>query len=118
MDKLTDFKMFVKKNPSLLSFVNEGSMTWQKFYEIFDLYGETNSVWQPYLKDEIVKEATKDATLGTIDWVSWFKNIDMDKMQEGIRSVERVLSVLKDFGSNEEQSNTYEPRPIYKHFED
>ena len=50
MDKKEEFKEFVKKNPRLLTFVKKGEMTWQKFYEMFDLYGENNSVWDDYLK--------------------------------------------------------------------
>ena len=38
MSKLTSFKEFVKNNPSLVKFVKEDKMTWQKFYEMFDLY--------------------------------------------------------------------------------
>lgn len=50
MDKMTNFKEFVKKNPSLLKFVREEKMTWQKFYEIYDLYGESNDIWNEYIK--------------------------------------------------------------------
>ncbi len=109
------FKDFVKKNPSLVTFVKNGNMTWQKFYELYDLYGEDEKIWKDYIKTKEIKETSE--VLAT-DLVSWFKNIDMDKMQEGIKSVERVLSVLQDFGDKNETKNTYEPRPIYKHFED
>ena len=115
MSKLPQFKTFVKDNPKLVSYVKQGDMTWQKFYELYDLYGEEESVWEPYLKKE---EETVEKAVGMADLVTWFKNMDMDKMQEGIKSVERVLSVLQDFGSKEEVTNNYEPRPIYKHFED
>ena len=115
MSKLPQFKSFVKQNPSLVSHVKEGSMNWQKFYELYDLYGEDEQIWEPYIKKE-TKEVTKEVGMG--DLVTWFKNMDMDKMQEGIKSVERVLSVLQDFGTKEEVQNVYEPRPIYKHFED
>ena len=108
------FKDFVKKNPRLVTYVKRGEMTWQKFYELYDLYGEDENVWKDYL----TKEETVASTVGMTDLVSWFKNMDMDKMQEGIKSVERVLSVLQDFGDKNEVTNTYEPRPIYKHFED
>ena len=35
-----DFKKFVKKNPRLLRYINNKEMTWQQFYEMYDLYGE------------------------------------------------------------------------------
>ena len=43
-------KNFVKLHPSFASYIKNGSMTWQKFYEMFDLYGEDSSVWNEYLK--------------------------------------------------------------------
>ena len=43
------FKMFVRSNPKLLDYVRNNQMTWQKFYEMYDMYGENNSVWDNYL---------------------------------------------------------------------
>mgnify|MGYP001030228419 CR=1 FL=1 len=48
MDKLTNFKQFVKQNPSFIKFVKSNEMTWQKFYELYDLYGEESEVWDEY----------------------------------------------------------------------
>ena len=48
MSKKDDFKTFVASKPNLASYVKDGSMTWQKFYELYDLYGENNSVWDDY----------------------------------------------------------------------
>ena len=44
--KKEEFKEFVKKNPKLITYVNNNEMTWQKFYEMYDLYGESNEVWK------------------------------------------------------------------------
>lgn len=44
------FKEFVKKNPILIKYVDSNEMTWQKFYEMYDLYGDDNSVWDKYLE--------------------------------------------------------------------
>ena len=38
MNKKDEFKNFVKKNPSLIKHVKDGSMSWQKYYEIYDLF--------------------------------------------------------------------------------
>ena len=35
-----EFKGFVKENPSLLKYVQNGSKSWQDFYEIYDIYGD------------------------------------------------------------------------------
>ena len=118
MDKMTSFKEFVKKNPSLLKFVREEKMTWQKFYEIYDLYGESNDIWNEYIKKEEV--ITTTSSIGMLDVLNWLKTINLDKMQESISSVQRVLGVLEDLGTNN-NTNTkpeYKPRPLYKNFED
>ncbi len=106
------FKLFVKKNPSLSNYVNNNEMTWQKFYEMYDLYGENSSVWDKY-----IKQAT--ATVTSFDILNWIKNVDVDTIQENINSVKRVIGVLQDLGVSKDNSkDTYKPRPLYKHFED
>ena len=42
---LDNFKKFVKENPKLVNFVRNGDMTWQKFYELYDLYGPFHDIW-------------------------------------------------------------------------
>lgn len=111
MSKIDDFKIFVKKNPNLVKYVNNGEMTWQKFYEMYDLYGEDNDIWKKYL--------TISATsVGVADLLSYFKNINLDSIQNGVNNIQRVLGVLGDIKSNKETKDEYKPRPIYKHFDD
>ena len=109
MKNIDEFKEFVRNNPSLSSFVNNGTMTWQKFYEMYDLYGSTSTVW-----DEYINNNSK-----TPDILTWLKNIDMNKLEDNINSIRRVLSVLSDVGKNTDSEVTsYTPRPLYRHFED
>lgn len=117
MGKL-EFKEFVKNNPVLYKYVKNNEMTWQKFYEMFDLYGSENDVWNDYLKKEEVVEKT--TTGGFSEIINWFKNMNLDEVQDGLNSIGRVISVLQDFGTTNETKpeSTYKPRPIYKNFED
>ena len=39
------FKAFVKQHPELAQYVRNQQMTWQKFYELYDLYGEDDQVF-------------------------------------------------------------------------
>ena len=123
--KKEEFKEFVKKNPKLITYVKNNEMTWQKFYEIYDLYGDTNDIWNSYLvkeeKKEEIKEVTKAGIAGLTlsEVVKWIKNVDLDNLQEGIGNVQRVLGVMQDFTKKDNTpKQTYKPRPLYKHFED
>ena len=113
MNNKEEFKKFVKENPKLIKYVRDGKKTWQNFYEIFNLYGNDSNAWKEYL-GEIT------ATSASIDLLSWLKGIDIDSIQNGVASLQRVLGVVEDFTRKE--SNTtkeeYQPRPLYKHFED
>lgn len=120
--KKEQFKEFVKNNPKLITYVKNNEMTWQKFYEMYDLYGEEENIWKDYLNTkEEVKEVVKTATtaFSLSEVVNWLKNVDLDGLQEGIGNVQRVLGVVQDFTKKENKEiNTYKPRPLYKHFED
>lgn len=116
------FKEFVKKNPKLITFVKKGDMTWQKFYEIYDLYGEETSAWEEYLQDNEPKELAATTTgFGIGEILAWLKNINLDSLQEGVNNLQRVVGVISDLGNKDEKTEIkeeYKPRPIYKHFED
>ena len=122
--KTKAFKEFVKKNPQLISYVKSNEMTWQKFYEMYDLYGEDENIWKDYIKKQEISSklgSSGIAGLTLSEVVNWFKNVDLDSLQESIGNVQRVLGVVQDFSKKENKDqpiNTYKPRPLYKHFED
>ena len=115
-----EFKTFVRKNPRLSEYVKKGDMSWQKFYELFDLYGEDNEVWTPYLNPSTTSNAVQTSN----DTFGWLRNLDLDSIQEGINSLQRVVGVVGDLTNKNVSSNNnlvkeeYKPRPLYKHFED
>lgn len=111
-----NFKLFVKNNPRLLRYIENKEMTWQKFYELYDMYGEDNEVWKKYLTD------SAGVSFGVNDIVSYFKNINLDNVQESINSIQRVLGAIGDLTGNSVKTsiknNNYEPKPIYQHLDD
>lgn len=119
-----NFKEFVRKNPKLITYVKNNEMTWQQFYELYDLYGEEENTWSTYLKEENkTEDAIKTATaFGLTDFIGWLKTVNLDNVQEGIGNIQRVLGIFQDFSKKdtkvEPQKNEYKPRPLYKHFED
>ncbi len=120
MDKMVEFKAFVKGKPELISYVRSGEMSWQKFYEIYDLYGDQPEVWSSYQKSVSQENKEKVATsFGLGEFLGWLKTMDLDSVQNGINSMQRVLGVLQDFGNKDNiEKPEYTPRPLYKHFED
>lgn len=122
MGNLDNFKEFVKKNPKLIKHVQGGSMTWQKFYEIFDLYGEDATAWKDYLTPEVKTAVAATATgLGFADIMNWVKNIDLNSVQNGIDNIQRVIGVMQDLSTKDsvnKPKEEYKPRPLYRHFED
>lgn len=117
MNGKEEFKKFVKDNPRLIKYVRIGEKTWQNFYEIFNLYGDDSDAWKEYLN---VEEEHVEQTVGSLDLLSWLKAIDLDSIQNGVASIQRVLGVVQDFTNKDSVSpkEEYKPRPLYKHFED
>ncbi|MBR1417185.1 MAG: hypothetical protein IJ572_05140 [Bacilli bacterium] len=112
MDKKESFKVFAKKHPELITYLNNHSnMSWQKLYEIYDIYGEDESTWEPYF--------TKSNT-NISDVLS---NIDTSKMQEHIKTAQKALGLLQDLTSKgADNINSIKgptiPRPLTKFFGD
>ncbi len=107
MDKKEEFKIFAKKHPELINYLdNHKDMSWQKLYEIYDIYGEDTSVWKDYLKTSIKLP----------EFFNTFKNVNLDEVKEGIDNFQKILGMLSGLTSKNE--TTYKPRPIYKHFDD
>ena len=119
MTKIEEFKSFVRQNPGLINYVKKGEMTWQKFYEIYDLYGENQEAWKDYLSVETVAAATT-AAVGVNEVFNWLKNINLDSVQSGVSNLQRVIGMVQDLSSKDDTKPTkeYKPRPMYKHFED
>lgn len=112
-----EFKLFVRKKPELIKYVNDGSTTWQKVYEQWALYGEENEIWNNYKKEEPVK---KEEMFNASTITDMIKKIDMNSVQKGVNSLQKMVELLQGFVVKDSVSakNTYEPRQLFKKFED
>lgn len=114
MSKIEEFKTFVKTKPNLIKHIEDGSMTWQKFYEIYDIYGENNEAWQKY-----EEERNNLPNLKTI--TDALKKIDIDSVQKKINSAQKAIDVVSDLAPTKNPNiikGPKDPRPITKLFED
>ena len=50
MSNKEDFKKFVYKNPKLIDYVKQNNISWQSLYEIYDIYGEKEEIWNECFK--------------------------------------------------------------------
>lgn len=118
------FKEFARNHPELATTVMKGDTSWQKLYELYDIYGETGDVWNNYLiRSSTIEQASTFQPSTFRDFFNTFKNIDLDSVQKGVTNLQKTVGLLQDIGlgktSNSNQSNqNYEPRPMYKYFED
>ena len=113
------FKEFVKKHPGLANYVNNNSMTWQKFYDMYDLYGESNDIWNKYFTDISSPNVKIDNIKELLQMV---RNVDLDSVQKSISGMQKAIGLIQDLGigkaSSDSSDDRYEPRPMYKYFED
>ena len=119
MSKIDEFKSFVRENPKLSTYVRENKMTWQGFYELYDLYGDKSDVWNDYLKSET--NTIKSSSPSFSDILNMAKNMDVNKVQEGITSLQKAIGLISDLfikNDNNNSKSSYTPRHIYKSFED
>lgn len=107
------FKEFVSHKPQLADFVASKEMSWQDFYELYDMYGEDESVWKKYDK---VRESSTNIT-------DVLKNLDVDSLEEGMGKIEKALNFFGELTKSskvEDVASTIPNinRPITKFFGD
>ncbi len=116
-----DFKRFVRSHPELIQYVNNGNMSWQKFYEMYDIYGENNSVWEKYQEIGDTKNViSKTSTVGDTSLKELFnmvKKIDLESVRKGAEGLQKAIALVQDF-TTPKATNNYQARPLYRHLED
>lgn len=107
------FKIFAKNHPELANYVLKGNTSWQQLYEIYEIYGEDNSIWNNYFTKETLSDQITNSAYTIKNFINNFRNIDMEQVQKGITNIEKTIGLLQDIGLTSKKSE-----PIYKRFED
>jgi hypothetical protein len=105
------FKSFIRGKPELASYVTNGDMTWQKFYELYDIYGEDETIWNKY---------TNKTTTKITDVLNKFSP---DNFQKHLETAQKALDIFSEFANKgaENIANNVKPnieRPLSKFFGD
>lgn len=112
-----NFKNFVKNNPNLVNYVKNNEMTWQKFYELYDLYGEDKNIWDKYLNQG--NNVETPITFKSI--FDLFKGVDLKAVQKTLTGLDKAIGTFREFSDTSNTANLktdYELRPTDRYYED
>ncbi len=116
------FKIFARTHPELASFVISGESSWQKLYELYDIYGDSSEVWSKYISK--ATNLNSNSNIGDTPLREVFqniKNMDMDSFQKGIENLQKTVGLLQEIGlggQSNYRNQPYQPRPFYQRLED
>lgn len=115
MDKKSEFKKFLSGHPEILKYIKEKEMTFQDFYEIYDIYGEDANVWDKYFENDIESGSTRDKIS---ELTSIFKNVNMDNIEHHVNNAQKAISIIQELTKKSPEVLTKVERPLGKFFGD
>ena len=129
MKSKEEFKEFVRRHPELVKYVKSGEMNWQKFYELYSLYDENDSVWDEYFNSQTINNSTQNrnsnssGSFGMGEIFNMLKNVKPEVLQQNINSIQKFLGFVSEFVGDKNKpkpniKNIYTPRPTKNMFED
>lgn len=111
MDKKEAFKLFIGNHPELLNYIKNKEMTFQDFYEIYDIYGENPDTWNRYFKNP-----TNDVKLKELSSV--LKNINMDSIEHHVNNAQKVIGIIQELTKKSPEVINKIENPITKIYGD
>lgn len=111
MDKKENFKTFISNHPELLKFVKNKEMTFQDFYEIYDIYGEDEATWSKYFSSS--NDDLRIKELGKV-----LKNINMDSIEHHVNNAQKVIGIIQELTKKTPDITTTVDNPITKIYGD
>lgn len=116
MNKKEEFKRFASLHPELIKYIKNGSMSWQKFYEIYDIYGEDSNAWSEYINNSTTNSGLNQIT-------KMVQSVDMDSIQKHINTAQKALGFISELTTKTPSTpniakGPLNPRPLNKFFED
>ena len=119
MEKVNEFKDFVRNHPGLKDDVAAGKSTWQNFYESWFLYGADDRQWEPYKtrlttennaspEPEVQAEkveaeiVTPKSDLSGTEMITqafeYLQKVDLDKVQKTMGTFQQFIQIFNSVG--------------------
>lgn len=122
MSKKDEFKEFVSNHPELVNIVRDKKHTWQDLFEVYDLYGNDESLWNKYMNSSENSKSIGTPSLGEL--TKLVKNINIDNVQKYIETAQKAIGIVQELTKGTSETGALSslgptsPRPINKIFED
>ena len=100
MDKLEEFKLFVKDKHFLAEKVKDGTYTWQTLYETYDMFGKDHEFFKEEIKEEPSKENVEDDNNSINKIFNQIKKVDTKKISDGLENVKKIVGLIDEFRPN------------------
>ena len=90
MSKKDDFKKFISNHTEFIDYVKNNKVSWQTLYELYDIYGENESIWSKYTSNSINDNISIKGLLNTL------KTINLDSLEENISSIQKAVNLVEE----------------------
>lgn len=104
MDKLDEFKNFIKDKPYLANKVKDGTFTWQILYETYDMFGQDHEFFKDDSKVETTKEKVEETSTTSNDGITrlfkQLQKVDTKKISDGLENVKKIVGLIDEFRPN------------------
>ena len=99
MEKIDSFKKFIYNHPEFIDEVRNNKTSWQSLYELYDLYGEDEKIWESYINNKSINFFSIKGLLNTI------KNIDVSSLEENINNIQKAVGLVEELTKKEESKS-------------
>ena len=105
MDKLEEFKIFIKDKPYLANKVKDGTFSWQTLYETYDLFGKEHEFFKDDSKvEETENVENEDRAINSGDTINkvlkQLQKVDTKKISDGLDNVKKIIGLIDEFRPN------------------
>jgi len=103
VEKITEFKEFVREHPGLKDSVRGGNTSWQNLYEEWYLYGSDDKQWGPYKENvtpvnQITSSEQADQLNGAemmTQAFEYLQKVDIDKVQKTMGTFQQFIQIFQ-----------------------